>query len=538
MNRKVPVNELQHGMFVAELDRPWLDTPFPLQGFLIESDQQVSELRRLCEFVYVNTSRSTGAAYAAPRPMALDKRPPAGKSTQDPVVILGPAAAQPEKGALSTKHSLIHDVKTILKETFSGDGKHSSERAADASEPIYYADRDRPTLTDSRVKSPIKKDLSLHSRPPKDAAPLVYGQARSQGVLRQIIGTFAKPAGKAPATMRRREPPSAAAYGDIELNVYEDLVPVEREMQHARQTHARSLEMLEDIARDVRKDKVLDVAKVNDAVEDMVESIVRNPNAMIWLTRLKRRDNYAYGHAIDVSIYLITFGRHLGFPKEQLNHLGISGLLQDVGKIKLPDGLLQKTGMLSPKEFDQLRAHVAYSLEILNESQDLPVDVFDTVATHHERYDGSGYPRGLKGEEIGMFGAMAGIVDCFQALISERPYASPVSAHQAMQDLYSWRDKYFGGALIEQFIQCVGIFPVGSLVELNTGDVAVVLSQNKVRKMKPRLLLILDPDKKRYPRPSLLDLVNDPIAFADQPFEIRRALPPGAHGIDPKEYYL
>jgi hypothetical protein len=107
-----------------------------------------------------------------------------------------------------------------------------------------------------------------------------------------------------------------------------------------------------------------------------------------------------------------------------------------------------------------------------------------------------------------------------------------------MQDLHGWRDKYFSGALIEQFIQCLGIFPVGTIVELNTGDIAIVAGQNKTRKLKPQVLIVLDPSKKRYSSPALLDLITDPIAFDDRPFEISRALPPGTYGINPKEFYL
>ena len=534
MNKKVPVSDLQHGMFVAELDRPWLDSPFLLQGFLIDSNEQIFELRRLCEYVYVDPSRSTGAAYAPPPVINVERL--AADQTGAPRVTIsaGQSIAPPQP---QSRDSLLRDVATIIRETFRGNGRKGEDDDPGHVYTYYADDRDRAPLSDSHVKSPVSKETALLSRYAADTDAIIYGsKQRGSNLLRQLFGPIKKPA-KVPCGPKRAAPPSPA-YGDVPFTIYEDTESVAAEIPRAEVTRQRSADILEDIARNIRKDRPLDVERVNDAVDGMVESIVRNPNAMIWLTRLKRRDNYAYGHAIDVSIYMIAFGRHLGFPREQLNHLGISGLLQDVGKIKLPAELLKKTGMLSQKEFEQLRSHVTYSLEILRDTDDIPLDVFDTVATHHERFDGSGYPRGLKGEEIGMFGTMAGIVDCFQALISERPYASPISAHQAMQDLYGWRDKYFSGVLIEQFIQCLGIFPVGSLVELNTGDVAIVVSQNKVRKLKPQVLLILDHDKKRYSTPSMLDLINDPLAYDDKPFEIRRALSPGSYGIDPKEYYL
>ena len=160
------------------------------------------------------------------------------------------------------------------------------------------------------------------------------------------------------------------------------------------------------------------------------------------------------------------------------------------------------------------------------------------VAQHHERLDGSGYPRHLKGDQIYSFASMAGIVDSFEALVSQRPYAEAVSTHQALQQLNRWKGTSFHEALTEQFIQCIGIFPVGSLVELNTGDVAVVIGQNKIRRLKPKVMLLLDPGKQAYPYPSTLDLINDPLADDKTPYQIKRDLPTGAYGIDPQEFYL
>jgi len=270
----------------------------------------------------------------------------------------------------------------------------------------------------------------------------------------------------------------------------------------------------------------------------MVESIIRNPDALLLLTKLKDKDSYAYGHAIDVAIYVLAFGRHLGLPKDELNTLGMAGLLQDIGKMKLPSELLEKTEKLSAAEFDLIKTHVPQSVRILENSHGISPDIIEVVASHHERLDGSGYPKGLSGYSFGTFGNMAAIVDCFQALTSERPYAAPVPPYEALQMLYEWRGKYFRAALVEQFIQCIGIYPVGSLVELNTGEVGVVIGQNRVRRMKPRVMVILDPQKKPYKYPAVIDLVNDPKAFGDRPYAIKRGLEYGMYDIDPKEYYL
>jgi HD-GYP domain-containing protein (c-di-GMP phosphodiesterase class II) len=235
---------------------------------------------------------------------------------------------------------------------------------------------------------------------------------------------------------------------------------------------------------------------------------------------------------------MLAFGRHLGIPKDQLNALGMGGMLLDIGKVKLPTALLEAKGKLSAEEFELAKRHVAFGIEMLRGVPGIPAIVTEIVATHHERQDGSGYPQGLDKSRIGMFGSMAAIADCYDALTSERPYALPVTSYDALQMLYSWKGQYLHEQLVEQFIQCLGIYPVGSLVELNTGEVGVIIAQNRIRRMKPRIMLILDTRKQPYKFPNMLDLLHDPKAIGDQPYQIKRALEVGMYGIDPKEYYL
>jgi cyclic di-GMP phosphodiesterase len=241
---------------------------------------------------------------------------------------------------------------------------------------------------------------------------------------------------------------------------------------------------------------------------------------------------------MDTSILMITFGRFLQFPKERLEVLGLAGMLLDVGKTKLPDAILKKNDMLSPEEYEQIKAHVLHSVELVHAAAGLPRGVADIVLTHHERQDGSGYPNAIKGDAIPIDGAIAALVDSFSALTSSRPYAEQASPSNALNLMHKLRGKLFHEALVEQFIQCIGIYPVGGAVELNTGEVAIVIAQNLVRRLQPRVMVILDPEWKPIHPQRILDLVKGPKTTADEPYRIRRTLPKDKLPIDLSEFFL
>jgi HD-GYP domain-containing protein (c-di-GMP phosphodiesterase class II) len=268
----------------------------------------------------------------------------------------------------------------------------------------------------------------------------------------------------------------------------------------------------------------------------MVESVVRNPDGMVWLTRLKSVDAYTYDHGLNTAIYLIAFGRHLGLAEQQLQMIGTVGLMQDVGKIKLPRALLEKRSKLTPAELKVFQSHVGHSIEVMRTSKDASESLIQAISQHHERYDGSGYPSGIGGDNITLLGGMAGLADSYSAMISARPYAQAVSVQQALHGLYGSRDKAFKADLIEQFIQCVGVFPVGSLVELNSGEVAVVVSQNRARRLKPRVMLVLDINRQPFASPVMLDLIYDPtLPGRDEAYRIVRGLQAGMYDHDPQK---
>ena len=528
------------GMFVAELDRPWLDTPFLLQGFILDDEEDIAQIRHLCQFVLIDPANSTAAAVAKlslppPTKAELPTGGPRSKNLVENLIISSDGGARKKPAVSSGLGEKRNDPATSAR-----------TRPADPT-IIYYNDTpgspkrslwekvEAPNARGEAGSSALAEDMSdLKAHFTRGNTP-----AKRPGLFRQILSTLrSKHEAEDDAETASPITVSGATPNKPLIRIAENKVVQEAELTEAKGIHLRSREMIRDVVEDLRREHHIDLDKVNEVVDAMVDSVGNNPDALLWLTKLKSRDSYTYDHGIDVAIYLLAFGRHLGYPKDKLRILGIAGLMQDIGKLRIREEILARSGKLTADEYEEVKIHVNHSIDILKETSDIPNEVLMVVSQHHERLDGSGYPQRLKGDQIYPIASMSGIVDTFEALVSHRPYAEAISTHQALQQLNRWKGTSFHEALTEQFIQCIGIFPVGSLVELNTGDVAVVIGQNKVRRLKPKVMLLLDPTKKAYPYPATLDLINDPMSDDKTPFQIRRDLPTGAYGIDPREFYL
>lgn len=536
MKEKIDVAQLKVGMFVCELDRPWLDTPFLIQGFVIETVEEVVKLKYHCKYVIVDRLRSVGdefRAETAPGAPAQLRRTPGTSFAHQEEPVRPKVQANPPSSVFGT-------LKTIIKETF-------------ASRPARGGGAPAPT----RV-------LSIQTvNPPRPRAPEVqvvaHGITRDEAIKleREEIDLSGRPdyrpSGRFPGIVDRikdavHPPPKPRMLSENEYQdedeveyarpVYPDRVTFEEEMPSAMKIHASAEKTVDDMVADIRADRTPEFEKAEDAVGVMSESITRNPDAMMWLTRLKSHDAYTYDHGLNVSIYLMAFGRHIGLPQDQIRLLGTAGLLQDIGKMKLPLEILEKQGKMTPAEYEMTKGHVQLGLDMIRQSRHTSPLIHDIVAQHHERHNGSGYPKGCRGEEISMYGAIAGIADVYAAITSTRTYAQPLSPQEALSQLFSWRGTVFSERLVEEFIQAIGIFPVGSLVELNTGEVAVVVAQNRARRLKPRILLVLDPGKQPYTAPIMLDMVFEPPTRDGDPYRIVRGLRIDMHDVDPREQYL
>jgi len=319
---------------------------------------------------------------------------------------------------------------------------------------------------------------------------------------------------------------------------YNDTTDVEDELVYSKQCHSQLTQMVDNIIADVEAGKTINIKETKSIVSNMVESVARNPDAFLLLTKLRDTDTYTYHHAMDVSILSVVMGRHLGLSKKELQDLAIGTLLFDIGKMKLPPRLLNKPGRLTDEEFALVKKHVEYSVEIIQSIKGISQSALEIARYHHERHNGCGYPEGLHGTQIPVFARIAAIVDCYCAITRNRCYNRAISPHEAIKQMYEWGGIDFQMELVEQFIQCLGIYPTGSLVELTTGEVGVILSQNRFRRLRPKVMLILDPRKIAYEHFPIIDLIKETEDEEGNELEIIAAHEPGSFGIDPKTFYL
>jgi len=318
-------------------------------------------------------------------------------------------------------------------------------------------------------------------------------------------------------------------------SIYEDKTTLEEEVQMVKGAYSEAHKAIHEFTRDVRLGRSLDGVVVRRLIGHLADSVLRNPDALTCYAQLKRKDDYLAMHGLRCAILALIFGRQLGLGREQLDNLGMAGLLHDIGMIKVPDEILVKPGRLSPIELAIVRRHVNWGGELLEHSPGMPATVIEATRNHHERYDGSGYLLGIAGDAIGDSGLIMAIVDYYDAVTSDRPYQTAISPYAAMRSMYAARGTLFQPKLIERFIQCLGIYPVGSVVELNTGEVGVVVALNRKARLKPRVALVRQPDRSPYPVPPVVNLTQRRMADG-VPCDIERVLDPVDADVDPVRY--
>lgn len=311
--------------------------------------------------------------------------------------------------------------------------------------------------------------------------------------------------------------------------------PLPEELPHAQRRYQQAQDYVDALLRKVADGQSLPLKDARVVVRNCINSISSNPNAMFWLSRIRHRDAYTAEHCVRVGILSITFGRFLGLDNAQLETVGLCGMLHDVGKMRVPPEVLNKPGALAPGEWQLMRRHPECGFELLGSEHELEPDVRNAALSHHERLDGKGYPHALTGPAISQFTRMVSIVDTYDALTSDRAYRAGIPTSEALKILYNNRGNQFDDQLVEAFIRLIGIYPPGSLVELNTGEVAVVLATSPRQKLRPLVEVVLDRDG--HPcLPRVVNLSESPSTADGATYSIDKALPDGISGFDLAEH--
>jgi putative nucleotidyltransferase with HDIG domain len=421
---RVPASGLKLGMFVAELDRPWLETPFLMQGFTIRSLSEIRKLKEYCDFVFVD-----------------------------------------KQGRL-------------------------------------WGDK----------KDPFRTGFGL----PK----------------RNVDGS-----GDSGLQKRARKASDKASAVETMYSRTEHQVQSETEEEHpvAREAYKAAHHTVSGILEDARLGNALDTQGAKKVVTTCVESLLRNPSALMWMAKIKHVDQYTMEHCLNVCILAIAFGRHLRLEEEELVKLGAGGMLHDVGKMQIPDEILNKPAKLSEEEFAEMKKHPELGRNLLMKSEGSMSYAVDVALNHHEQMDGQGYPRGLFAKELSQYSRIIAIVDAFDAMTSDRCYDAARSTLDALKEIYRHRGKHFDEELALEFIQLMGPYPPGTIVELNNGHVGIVLSSVEKKRHLPKVRVLLDKEKNSM-QEEIVDLLSVERGMLPRDWLIRKVLKDGDHGIHLEEY--
>jgi len=282
----------------------------------------------------------------------------------------------------------------------------------------------------------------------------------------------------------------------------------------------------------------INIKSLEKAAQPAIDSILRNPDAMAWTVFSKKLSGKHYNRAVGTAVWCVMFGRHLGLELQALQELAVGGLLLDIGNVQLPDSVAQFKGEISAEHHKFLSQHVDLGLGILAESRDVTQIMVEMVSCHHERADGSGYPRQLTGNRIPAFGRIAAIADCYDAMTTENAYSPPIAAYDSARALNDMRGKDFAAEVVGQFLGAIGMFPTASVVELNDRRIGVVLEQNRQNSLRPKVLVVLNSRHKKLRKPTILEMRDLPLdATHRHAAWIIAGHEHGAFGIDPMSFF-
>lgn len=403
MRIKVDVEQVRLGMYIAALDRPWLESPFLFQGFIVESEDDLETLRKHCNYVFIDDVKSRDS----------------------------------------------EEVRRLIEEL----------------------------------------GVSVDVTSKRD---------------RQVV--------------ERAEQGTAASFRD--------------NIKHAVQSFRKSTDGVIRFFDDMRLGKSIETEDAKAVVSELVTTISSNVNTALWLTNLRAQHAETASHCLNTSILALAFARHLGYSHDQLQEVGMGALLHDLGIARVPDHILNKPGNLNEEEFEVVKKHPRDGYHVLKLTRQLPATSLDIVLHHHERVNGSGYPDGLKDEELSEAVRIVAIADMYDSMTTERVYRKAMTPQDALTSMHKRAEVDFGKPLMEEFIKCVGIYPIGSLVVLNTGALGVVVSSNPDARLKPLILLVRDEHGKDVVPRKLVNLATLANASGTQSWAISRVVNPADYGVD------
>ncbi|MFE8069590.1 DUF3391 domain-containing protein [Marinobacteraceae bacterium S3BR75-40.1] len=414
---KVPVHDLQVGMFVSDLDRPWHETPFPIQGFYIRNDEEIRALASYCRYVYVDIAEA--------------------------------------------------------REAVARSGGHASA--------VGFQSHHR------RGGQKVLKLPPIHVKNPRK---------------------------------------------------YEPTVSLKREVKQGEKILADVRKALSRLGEQMENHEPLVLEDAEVAAEAMVGSVLRNPDALVWLSRIQRNDSYTYRHSLNTAIWSLVFGRHLGLQPDVLKHLALGSLLSQVGKADLSIDWRRQERELSAQELKAYRQYPEVGAQMLEEADQPPI-VVSVVRYHRERHNGTGFPQGVTGDKIPLVAKICGLVDFYETMIEPREEERPLTPAQAVGQLFELRNIEFQEDLVERFIQAIGVYPTGTIVELSDQHVGVVLSHRPNRRLWPKVLVITDELQRPLKEGKVLDLADyNESRAAQDAVQVSGCIPFGALDFDPSEYQV
>jgi HD-GYP domain-containing protein (c-di-GMP phosphodiesterase class II) len=439
---KIKAQDLVLGMFVSGLDRPWSQTPFPLQGFHIKKPRDIETVKAYSTYVFIDVT----------------------------------------KGRKPSPGTKIYSTQS---------DENEGEEIAVSKVPTYSLPTRRADL--NKLTSVAPRPIEIRHGVYEKTVPLRLEAARAANIVRELKGNLTL------------------------------------------------------VNKQLAKGKLVDVENLQHSVDEMVASVLRCPDAFSWLLRLRHKDQQSYDHSLRTAMLSAQFGRYAGMSKSDIGILAMAGLLKDVGKIKLPRSILLKDQeQRGPQETVQYHRFVSYGVEILRSLENLDPKVVTTVRYHCERLDGSGFPQGVAGAKIPLLARILGIATEYDAISSPRESRYPVAPSRAVSLIYNMRDKKFQEDLVVKFIQSIGLYPTGTMVELTSGDLGVVIEQHSESRLSPTVAVLnrsvgdkglaedcifIDLKDEKLSRKILLESGRDNIMNVTK-LAIARDLEPSAYDVD------